>query len=242
MQMRNQTKSHNRIVLGDRELFYELSRKPVKNINLRVHSDLRITVSANKSVSIERINDFILSKADWILSALDKFESKREKLLNTDDFFYLWGEKLKLTVTEAVRNSITSNENEVIITLKCLSDVNAKNTLINEFYKSECKQKITSICEKVYRICKISGLQFPDIKFRNMKSRWGSCNTQKKILTFNTALARLPLACAEYVVFHEFTHFLHPDHSKAFYTQLEAYMPNWKDCKRLLNEKSALLN
>ena len=240
--MRKQIKTQNKIILENRELFYELSRKPVKNINLRVHSDLRITVSANKGVSIERINEFILSKADWILSALDKFESKKEKLLNTENYFYLWGERFDLAVVEGRKNSIALSENNVIIALKDISDIDLKNRLINELYALECKQKITIICEKVYKICNIDGLGFPSIKFRSMKSRWGSCNPQKRILTFNTVLARFPLDCAEYVVFHEFTHFLHPNHSKAFYLQLEVYMPNWKDCKRLLNEKSALLN
>ena len=240
--MRNQIKVRNKIILGNRVLFYELSRKPVKNINLRIHSDLRITVSANKSISIEKIESFILSKTDWILSALDKFESKREKLLNTENCFYLWGERFDLTVTEGRKNSIALSANCVIISLKDISDFNLKNKLMNELYTSECKQKITSLCGKVYRICNINGLQFPSIKFRNMRSRWGSCNPQKCILTFNTALARLPIACAEYVVFHEFTHFLHPNHSKAFYAQLEAYMPDWKERKRLLNEKSALLS
>ena len=232
----------NKIVLGNRELFYELSRKPVKNINLRVHPDLRITVSANKSVSTEKIESFILSKAEWILSALHKFESKKEKLLDAENYFYLWGEKFDITVTEGRKNSIAVSGSCLIISLRDTSDIDLKNKVINEFYTLECKQKITSLCEKVYRICNINGLHFPSIKFRNMRSRWGSCNPQKCILTFNTALARLPIACAEYVVFHEFTHFLHPNHSKAFYSQLEAYMPDWKERKHLLNEKSALLS
>ena len=237
-----QSKEYNRIVLGERELYYELSRKNVKNINLRVHSDLRITVSANRRVSTERINAFVLSKADWILSALDKFESKREKLLNIEDKLYLWGEGIELSVVTGKKNSIARKEDGIIISLKDISDENTKNRLINDFYVSECKQKITMLCKQVYGICKIENLEFPEIKFRSMKSRWGSCNTQKKVLTFNTSLARLPLECAEYVVYHEFTHFLHPNHSKSFYAQLEAYMPDWKAHKRTLNEKGALFN
>ena len=240
--MKDKAVVRKKIILGDREIFYELSRKPVKNINLRIHTDLRITISANNSVSLDKINNFILSKSDWILSALDKFERKKENTVNTDDFFYLWGEKFDITVISGNKNSIALSENEVIITQKDVSDANIKRRLINKLYISECNEKITALCEKVYNVCKINGLQFPVIKLRSMKSRWGSCNPKKGILTFNTALAHLPLSCSEYVVFHEFTHFLHPDHSKRFYMQLEAYMPNWKEQKRLLKEKGALFD
>ena len=45
---------------------YELVRKSVKNINLRITSDTKVHVSANRRVSLERIENFIKSKSDFI--------------------------------------------------------------------------------------------------------------------------------------------------------------------------------
>ena len=73
-----------------------------------------------------------------------------------------------------------------------------------------------------------------------MISRWGSCQPKRNILTFNYQLIEAPMFCIEYVVTHEFTHFLYPNHSKLFYQQLSMFMPDWKDRKEVL-ERSSLL-
>ena len=69
-----------------------------------------------------------------------------------------------------------------------------------------------------------------------MISRWGSCQPKRGSLTFNIALIEAPISCIEYVVVHEFTHFLQPNHSKMFYTQLTMFMPDWMERKKLLEK------
>ena len=64
-----------------------------------------------------------------------------------------------------------------------------------------------------------------------MTSRWGSCQTVKGIITLNSKLIEKPLRCIEYVVLHEFAHFIHPNHSKEFYDFVASLMPDWKERK-----------
>lgn len=52
---------------------YNLQWKNVKNINLRIKSDLTVNVSANKRVKIDFIDNFVISKGNFILSAQKKF-------------------------------------------------------------------------------------------------------------------------------------------------------------------------
>lgn len=59
------------ILLNDRLINYTLSRKKVKNINLRVKGG-EVFVSAAKSVPLSVIEDFMQRKASWILSAVDE--------------------------------------------------------------------------------------------------------------------------------------------------------------------------
>lgn len=63
------------IVLNNRRISYIFEYKNVKNINLRIKSDGSIFVSANKRVPEKIVEGFILSKADFILKALEKYES-----------------------------------------------------------------------------------------------------------------------------------------------------------------------
>ena len=97
-----------------------------------------------------------------------------------------------------------------------------------------CKDKIQSLCEAVYPKFQKYGVTYPVIRFRNMVSRWGSCQPKRGVLTFNYALVEAPIFSIEYVVVHEFTHFLQPDHSRRFYQQLAMFMPDWEERKRIL--------
>ena len=74
------------------------------------------------------------------------------------------------------------------------------------------------------------------IKFRKMKTRWGSCHTIKGILTFNTQLIYAPVECVEYVVWHEFSHFLQANHSDKFYDELRKVYPEWRASRKKLKE------
>lgn len=71
-----------------------------------------------------------------------------------------------------------------------------------------------------------------------MKSQWGNCRPKNGVLTFNVFLAFVPVKCMEYVVVHEFVHFLYPNHSKEFYKCVEKYLPDWRERKRELENFS----
>ena len=62
-----------------------------------------------------------------------------------------------------------------------------------------------------------------------MKSRWGVCFPNKHSITLSTRLIHYPVECFEYVLLHEYAHFLVPNHSKEFYEVIEKYMPDYKE-------------
>ena len=43
--------------------------------------------------------------------------------------------------------------------------------------------------------------------------------------------------CIEQVILHELLHFVHPNHSPAFYALLTQLMPDWKERKQRLETK-----
>lgn len=102
--------------------------------------------------------------------------------------------------------------------------------------ESELKEIILIYCEKYFPYYKNKGIKYPEIKFRRMVSRWGSCHPARRILTFNLNLVYAPPACVEYVVLHEFTHFLQANHSVLFYKELEKVCPWWKEARKELKE------
>lgn len=102
------------------------------------------------------------------------------------------------------------------------------------FEEDELKKVITDICKNIYPYFESRGVPFPAIKFRKMVSRWGSCNYVKGIVTFSTSLIYAPYECVEYVVLHEFCHFLRADHSRLFYAELERVCPRHRELRKIL--------
>ena len=65
------------VEVNGKTIEYDLQIKKVKNINLRIHSDGRISVSANKLVLKKTIDRFVESKAELIFGVLAKIEEKK---------------------------------------------------------------------------------------------------------------------------------------------------------------------
>lgn len=176
------------IILSKVKIQYDLQYKNVKKINLRIKPDGTVYVSANRRVPYSVIEGFMLSKADFILSALEEYRNKRETPLK------------------------------------------------QYFTEKEIIDEIIGFCRQVYPYYEKLGINYPQVKFRKMVSRWGSCNPSKGILTFNVNLMYAPPECVKYVVWHEFTHFLQANHSEKFYAELSKVCPNWKERRAILKQ------
>lgn len=231
------------INLNEREICYNLERKNVKNINLRIKANQSIYVSANFRVSDNTIEEFLYSKAEYILKALDhyadiaKYAPKLKQYVDGETFRIL-GHDLRLKVALGKRNIVKSDGTYITLTVKDTNDHELKKKTMDKWIKNYCKEVLFAVCERVYPKFQKYGIDFPELRFRNMVSRWGSCQPKRKILTFNISLVEAPLLCIEYVVAHEFTHFLQPNHSKKFYAQLAMFMPDWRQRKRILEKNN----
>lgn len=229
-----------RTVYADgRALVYELERKPVKNLNLRVKSDGTVCVSAHNRVDVAKIDEFVLSKAKFIFNARARLGKSVSRNAFTEKFcdgevLQLFGEKKVLRVC-CGQPSVTVTDREIVLTVRDVTGDASKRNVIDKWLRARFEETATAVCKMIFPVFSRYGVSFPQIKFRKMRSRWGSCNPSRKIVTFNYALVSAPLDCIEYVAVHEFCHFLHPDHSAAFYACLTAVLPDWKRRKKLLN-------
>ncbi len=232
------------IVLNGRTVRYDLQIKDVKNVNLRIKANRQVFVSANSKVSDKMIEEFLILKSDYIVKALEHYEqlakyAPKPKQYIDGESFRVLGRDLRLKVTQGKKNNIQSDESYITLTVKNPDDTQLKKKLMDKWMMMICRDTVNSLCEAVYPKFKKYGVSFPEIRYRNMISRWGSCQPKRGLLNFNYALVETPICCIEYVVVHEFTHFLQPDHSGKFYQQLAMFMPDWKERKRLLEKQSA---
>ncbi len=234
-----------RKVITDRgKIEYQLTRKPVKNINLRIKPDGKVYVSANKSVDTRFIDDLMKQKKDFIINALEKYEEKRKNSVSMEkkyidgEFYKILGNKLSLKILTGDKESVTYNHEHIYLTLKeeNKDKKDIKQDLINQWMQNLMVDIISEKCQETYKRFKEKyDIKQPNkIRIRYMTSRWGSCRPRTGNMTFNSKLIEGPIECIEYVVIHEFAHLIHPNHSKDFYNLIEEFMPDWKKWKKEL--------
>lgn len=230
-----------RIKLLDREIEYEFTRKNVKNINLRIKPNKTVIVSANEKVPESRIEKFLIEKQVFILRAFERCDKRQEALPTSKRYIdgeivKLFGRDLSLKVFNSKKNYVERNDDFISLYVKDASDLSLKKKVLDKWLCKQIEETVTNICETIYPLFKKYCGDFPVIRFRKMVATWGSCHPTKKILTFNYALINAPISQVEYVIYHEFTHFIEANHSKKFYTALSNFLPDYKRRKKELKK------
>lgn len=229
----------------NREIAYLLEQKPVKNLNLRIHKDGRVFLSANPDIPTSETDAFILSKASYIFAAQDKFAeiarySPQPKQYVSGETFYFLGRSLRLKVASAAKETVYTDGVYLFLNVKDITDFSKKQRLVTRFLDRQCEAIFREVLDQTYPPFQKYSVAKPQLRIRAMETRWGSCLPKKQIITLNKQLLEAPRDCIEYVVVHELCHLVHPNHSKQFYAFLTMFMPDWKERKTEL-EKSCIL-
>lgn len=226
------------------EIVFTFERKSIKNINLRIRHNGNIYVSAPDIVSSTVVDSFVKSKCGYIQNALDSFQKndvpKSEMQYVSGENVTFLGKNMRINIVKDFQEYVNSDGIYVYIHVKRPDYYNRKKNLLNNWLNEQCNIVFTGIIKEIYQKFIAYGVNYPQLKLRNMTSRWGSCLPNKGIITLNKRLIEAPKSCIEYVVYHEFCHFIHPNHSKQFYTLLQIMLPYWKDSKQLLEQSITL--
>lgn len=115
--------------------------------------------------------------------------------------------------------------------------VGARETFLDRWTNEECLTAFNEVSDRIYPLFARILKNKPLLKVRLMKTRWGVCHISKRTITLNKRLMEKPAEALEYVVLHEYVHFLHPDHQKGFHAEMRCLMPDYKERRKLLREK-----
>ena len=166
-------------------------------------------------VSQKFILNLLEKKEAWIRKQLSKTTQNKVEKVNLEDVVLLFGEIYSIDVDEA----------KILRELLQKIRVNSKANILkcyDTFYKEHSK---IHIVPRVEYFSKLMGLEYQEIKFRKMRSRWGSCSS-RRVITFNTALLKVAHEFIDYVVVHELAHLVHMNHSKSFHSLVQNYIPH----------------
>ena len=225
-------------------LGYEVHRKKVKNINLRIKPNMEIYISVPMNLHRDYIENFIRSKEEWIKSVLKKVEDVKEKQKGFEykngEIYKFLGKEYNLIVRTGNFNGVSlkndAKSNVMILTVNenIFENIDEKKKVMEKWYFENAKKLFLKFVEKWLEILDEN---VEKVAIKPMKTRWGSCNYVKKYINLNTELIKRTPFEIEYVILHELTHLKYPNHGKGFYNYIERYMPNYKVAEKMLNAK-----
>lgn len=223
------------IDLGDIQV--EVDLKDIKNVHLSVHPPLgKVRIAAPSRMDIDTIRMFAISKLSWIKKQQEKLlnqhrESKRE-YLNRESHYFLGKRYLLKVVEENAKPSILIQYDTLVLKIRPEASDEHKHLALQEWYRGQLKEIIPSYIEKWEKIMGVEVLSFG---IKKMKTRWGTCNSDKQKIWLNLELAKKPLQCLEYIIVHEMVHLLERKHNERFVAYMNRFLPQWRHLREELN-------
>ena len=217
----------------------QIHRKAIKNLYIRILSDGVLKISAPIKIADTDIINFVCKNKQWIAKHMHKSNS----LLFDSSLTYHAMLMKKIAVNGRlyyVKEVSSHGRPEVILGYDTLMlKVNQKQTC-------ECKLKVvrtwlkqqltTQMLALVPKYEQIMSVKVEQLKVRQMRTLWGSCNPTKKRVWLNAELITKAVKLQEYILVHEMVHLLETCHNNRFRCLMDRFFPCWRSCDQALKE------
>ena len=218
----------------------QLLRKKIKNVHLKVFRSLNVTLSVPEQVSDEWIDSFLLSRKEWIDNQITKYKktSGYNNLIEirNGSSTQLLGKDMRIYKEASLSNRICIDEKNIYLYLVDVTNDIIAQKEFDKWWRQTAKEVYQNEIDYFYeRVIRKYGITKPMLKIRKMKTLWGSCTPKSNRITLNEYLLKANIRCIQYVVLHELTHLLYPNHSSDFYDFLTIHMPDWAERKKQLD-------
>jgi predicted metal-dependent hydrolase len=219
------------------QLEYEIKYSKRKTLNITVERDRKIIVRAPLNLSIEKIEEIVQSKRQWLKEKINHTQKypvdlKPKEFISGETLLYL-GRNYQLLVVDEPIEGIEFNQRFRI----SRENQEAANKLFKAWYMKQALSKIEPLA-KMYATN--LGVKFNEFKTSQMKYRWGSCTPNNNII-FNWRIIKAPMYVLEYLVAHELVHLIEENHTPRFWNILSIQVPNYQKAKNWLKVNGHLL-
>lgn len=213
----------------------KLVRSKRKTLSLIVETDGTLTVRAPLRMKAADIRGFIEIKSDWIKrkqAHVRKDAPVPRRYVDEETFLYL-GKQVPLRLVPDRKPALVMEE-----VFKLTKSAQPRAVSVFEaWYKKQARAVLT---ERVEFFARKYGFKAGKIRISSARTRWGSCSA-KSTLSFTWRLVMAPPQVIDYVVVHELCHLRELNHSKSFWAQVEAILPDYKSHRRWLKHNGVKL-
>lgn len=207
--------------INDQNYEVIIEKKNNKNTYIRIKENMKIYVTTNYFTSKKDVEKLLNDNISYI----EKMLIRKQKQLDNDLDFYYLGQKYDIILVSSL-DKIDIIDNKIYV-----KDVKT----LEKWLKKETLQLFLNRLDYNYQLFEES-IPYPQLKIRNMKTRWGVCNRKTQTVTLNSSLIKYSIDKLDYVIVHELSHFIHFDHSKNFWNTVSKYYPNYKQVRKELRD------
>jgi predicted metal-dependent hydrolase len=212
-----------------------LLRSSRRSISLQIEPDLGLLMRAPLDEPRASIEAFLARKGAWVRRHRARLERIREldpepRWADGSSVPYL-GRRVELRVARAKgdRGGARFADPGIVAAVPDPADGAAVRRAVERLLVREAARLFPRLLEECLAHPRAKGLPRPKLRLRSMKTRWGSCDTAKVIVTLNVRLLRFPVEVIESVVYHELAHLRYRGHGERFYALLGGLCPRWKE-------------
>ena len=195
---------------------------------------LRLTVP--QGLPPRQIDDFLNRQQGWLMTRLARYpadcrvrEGSTIRLRGVDHRIVRSGSARGLTEARAT-------EETPILVVGGLPEHLGRR--VADFLRKEARRDLEAA---VRRHTARLGICAAGVRFRDTKSRWGSC-TSDRILSFSWRIVMAPPAVIDYLAAHEVAHLKEMNHGPRFWRLCEELCPEMADARRWLKQHGGRLH
>jgi len=230
------TVKNSLIQVSDIEI--NIERKDIKNLHIGVYPpNGRVRVASPLNIDDEAVRLAVISRLSWIKRQIKNFqeqrrESKRE-MVSGESHYFLGKRYLLDVIYDSRKHFIVLKHSKIELHINPNTSTENRYKLLQEWYRKELNKIVSKLMDKWEK--KI-GVKLNNWQIKKMRTKWGSCNIEKKSVLINLHLARVPIECIEYIIVHELVHLLQRYHNDEFKMYMDKFLPEWKKCRDVLNQ------
>ena len=207
----------------------KIIRSKRKTLSLMINENAELVVRAPKRLSIEKIQDFINEKENWINRKKRLIENQIKDVTSNHNKLLYLGNLFPINVEQNASKELFFTGEEFIANS---IEPDSLSLSIKKWYKNKFKE---IALPRVAYFANKHNLMVNQVRIKNQKTMWGSCSSKNNI-NLNYLLLMAPMGVIDYVIVHELVHTIHRNHSTDFWDSVESIMPEFQEHKRWLKK------
>ncbi len=206
---------------------YEIHRRRRRTLGVVVRPDGRVEVHAPHRSTGAEIRDVVEEFRPWIekkrRAALERLRKLRARRFDDgDEVPYLGGAlRLRVTETDAARAEAVVKDGSSldVAAPRGLAPASRRAVVRFAVHRWLLDEAREIFHRRHVAMSRTVGHAAKRVVIKDMRSRWGSCGPDR-LMNLNWRLVLAPETVIDYVLVHELTHIVEPNHSPAFWRKV----------------------